>query len=56
MGTVPYIHRGDRMPRAEAGRIPQIPMERLWREAIMAWMCFFRKTDTREPITMPNTQ
>ena len=56
MGTVPYIHSGERMPRAEAGSMPHAPHCFLWRVPISRWMCPLRKTDTSDPTIMPKSQ
>ena len=56
MGMVPYIQRGDAVPRRLAGITPQIPIRLLRSPPNRLWMAFFANTEIREPITIPSTQ
>ena len=55
-GMVPYIQRGEAMPRALAGITPSAPSFFLWMEPNSRWMAPLQKTEITDPITIPSTQ
>lgn len=56
IGMVPYIQRGDKIPRKLAGTIPRIPQRFPFMAEKSRWILSFANTDTAEPITIPHTQ
>ena len=56
MGIVPYMHRGEAIPRALAAKIPAIPSFLSCRERKRLWIWSFANTDTADPISIPRTQ
>lgn len=56
IGIVPYIQRGEAIPRAEAGTMPKAPRRFPWIERNNLCIESFAKTDTADPSTMPSTQ
>ena len=56
MGIVPYIHKGEAIPRALAKTSPTRPGIRLPIHSAAVWIQFFTKTETQEPIMIPRTQ
>lgn len=55
-GMVPYIQRGDTIPRTLATAIPEIPSFLLHIARTAPWILSFTKTEITEPITIPITQ
>ena len=55
-GIVPYIHRGEAMPKALAAKTPKTPSRLPCNERNRPWICSFTKTEIADPSTMPNTQ
>ena len=56
MGIVPYIHKGEAMPKRLEKTRPKIPYF-FWPGALAElWMLSFKNTDTAEPRAMPSTQ
>lgn len=55
-GMVPYMHRGEAMPRALAMKTPSTPIRFPWRERNSLWMFSLAKTEMADPSTMPSTQ
>ena len=56
IGIVPYIHKGDAMPRSEAGIMPKTPNFVLPRAATALFIFSFAKTDITDPMTIPKIQ
>ena len=56
MGMVPYMHSGERMPRMLAGTAPSSPHREPLMRAKSLRSPFFAKTETQEPMTMPQIQ
>ena len=55
-GIVPYIQRGEAMPRALAIKMPRTPSRFLRRERNSPWICSLAKTEMADPSTIPSTQ
>lgn len=55
MGMVPYMHRGEAMPRALAAAMPSAPARPPRRERSARWIAPLAKTETAEPTSMPST-
>ena len=56
MGMVPYIHRGEAIPRTLAATMPSTPTFRFPRVRKVLWMRSLANTEMAEPSTIPNTQ
>lgn len=56
MGMVPYIQRGEAIPRADAATMPSTPNFLSPKERKVSCTRSLRDTATREPMTMPSTQ
>ena len=56
MGIVPYIHRGEAIPKADAGITPKAPKRFPWMERNILWIESFAKTEIADPSTIPSTQ
>ena len=55
MGIVPYMHKGEAIPRALDAAIPQTPSFFPCRERKARWMGSLAKTETAEPMSIPST-
>lgn len=55
MGIVPYIHKGEAIPNALAAMIPPIPNGFPFKERKAQWIESLTKTETADPMTIPNT-
>ena len=55
MGIVPYIHKGEAIPKALAAAIPKTPNLFPWRARKARWIESLAKTETADPMTIPST-
>ena len=56
IGIVPYMQRGEAMPRRHAGIIPNTPHLFFFIPVNMPWILSLAKTEMRDPMAMPITQ
>ena len=56
IGIVPYMQRGEAIPKIHAGTIPNKLNFFSFNEAKRSWILFFPKTETKDPIAIPNSQ
>ena len=55
-GMVPYMHRGEAIPKRLAGTIPKSPIRLALIFFNTPWIRSFWNTDTQDPRIIPNTQ
>lgn len=56
IGIVPYIHKGEAIPRTLAATIPKTPNFFSPSARKVLWMRSLRNTETAEPSAIPRTQ
>ena len=56
IGTVPYMHSGDAIPRIQAGTMPKSPHFLSRIPAKIPWIRSFANTEIKDPISMPRIQ